>query len=342
MKKIIALLLTFILTACCLTVSAGAFGFDDLQPNIDKPAETNLIVLDNYSGTFDEDIFICCRSGKSAYGEESTIRVRMDRFLLNDYADWVYRFSMPAGMQYFYFTDGKIRTTEMRYDGSVHLYPDGSRDENGYYSLWIEYWAGGVDPAFCVGASRTVFDRFNEEFNSVGDPLTDIWSLYDELYFHCGSGGEVDWVLLKVESFMGADAIYTDIIGNRLVENGCLYGPFESGYGLYDVAQDRFVTVSGGMVGDYDGLAKAFDEVGSGRLIGDIDGDDSITVLDATIMQRCDAKLAVYPEGDEVNQSWITYDFIRYYSDFNRDGERGILDATCIQRYLAGMSYPVG
>ena len=31
---------------------------------------------------------------------------------------------------------------------------------------------------------------------------------------------------------------------------------------------------------------------------------------------------------------------LTYYSDFNRDGERDITDATCIQRYLAGLPYP--
>lgn len=33
------------------------------------------------------------------------------------------------------------------------------------------------------------------------------------------------------------------------------------------------------------------------------------------------------------------YGKIRYYSDFNRDGGRDILDATCIRRCLAGLSY---
>ena len=110
--------------------------------------------------------------------------------------------------------------------------------------------------------------------------------------------------------------------------------PFDSGYGIYDVKQDRFIPLNGKTVEDYDGLKEAFDEIGEGRLLGDIDGDNTITVLDATMMQRCAAKITAYPEDDEMVSPIGS---IRHYSDFNHDGNRDVLDATAIQRYLVGM-----
>ena len=110
--------------------------------------------------------------------------------------------------------------------------------------------------------------------------------------------------------------------------------PFDSGYGIYDVKQDRFIPLNGKSVGEYDELKKTFDELGEGKLLGDIDGDDSITIVDATLIQRCNVMLAEYPEDDEM---LIPLGNIRCYSDFDRDGERDIVDATAIQRYLLGL-----
>ena len=57
-------------------------------------------------------------------------------------------------------------------------------------------------------------------------------------------------------------------------------------------------------------------------LCGDVDGDDEITILDATCIQR---KLA----------SIATAKFVEEAADADEDGELSILDATAIQRWLA-------
>ena len=52
-----------------------------------------------------------------------------------------------------------------------------------------------------------------------------------------------------------------------------------------------------------------------------------------------------WPEGDAISlySSVKVYSTVPgYFSDFNRDGSRDILDATCIQRYLADIPYQVG
>ena len=310
-------------------------------PTDPQIGEENLIVIDNAIGTFDFDIYICCRTGDNN-GEEATLRAKMECFDINGYSEGMYRFSIPEGMEYFYITDNKKRTVEEKYDPcerSIHLYLLGFVDKNGDYEISYYGNDGSTDPAFTQGPSHTIADRFNQEFNEEGSPINSCWYLYDEVYDHHDSVGLVDWVLLRAESYLTTDAIYRDIIGNRIVQNPGEFGPFISGWGIYDVVHDRFMPVSGAMTGNYEGLAQAFDKVGTGRLLGDLDGDDSLTVIDATIMQRCEAKMCDYPAGDELAELIKS---ICYYSDFNRDGDRNILDATCVQRYLAGMSYPVG
>lgn len=305
-----------------------------------KTAEDNLIVLDNAVGTFDFDIYICCRTGEE-FAEEATLRTKMECFDTNGYGEGMYRFSLPVGMKYYYFTDNKMRTPELEYDPddcSVHLYLSGEVDGNGDYEIFSYTWDGGTDPAFTQGPSHTIADRFNQEFNEEGFPINGSWYLYDEVYDHHDSNGLVDWVLLRAESYLTDDAIYRDIIGSRIIQNPGEFGPFISGWGIYDVVNDCFIPVSGAMTDDYDGLARVFDAVGTGRLLGDLDGDDSLTVVDTTILQRCEAKIDNYPAGDALAEPIGS---IRYFSDFNRDGERNVLDATCIQRYLAGMTYPI-
>ena len=185
----------------------------------------------------------------------------------------------------------------------------------------------------------------------------DIWLeqtyylVYDELYYHTDANGETDWVLLKAWTGACGPWIYTTLIGNRVIQKDGWDDPFTTDYGLYDVKNDVFIDINNENMhagwqefnpGDYPGFAKVFDEIAakstrfmSTRLLGDLDLDGEISVIDVTLIQRCQANMADYPEDDDS----IYLDTSRtkkpaYYSDFNRDGERDIIDATAIQRWL--------
>lgn len=69
-------------------------------------------------------------------------------------------------------------------------------------------------------------------------------------------------------------------------------------------------------------------------ILGDVDGDEDVTVLDATFIQRYEAGFNV-PIAEEV---------IIARGDIDGDGEVGVIDATYIQRYDAGFNtpYPIG
>ena len=69
---------------------------------------------------------------------------------------------------------------------------------------------------------------------------------------------------------------------------------------------------------------------GSGKLMGDADDDDEVTVLDATRIQRVLADL---------EQKGQYYNIV---GDVDQDGDVTILDATAIQRWLADLPTPAG
>lgn len=64
-------------------------------------------------------------------------------------------------------------------------------------------------------------------------------------------------------------------------------------------------------------------------ILGDVDGDDEVTIIDATCIQR---KLANIP----------TAAFVEAAADADGDGELSIIDATVIQRHLAQLPAPEG
>ncbi|WP_407382971.1 starch-binding protein [Ruminococcus sp.] len=282
---------------------------------------------------FEDPIYICCRSDED---QEVTLRAQMELFAPKEGHN-VYRFTIPEGMKYYYVTDGKKRTEELSANGTEHFYLDGKRDENGDYNV-IRYIAGCVsDPLILWDTSDTTFDRFSKAYANT----TVKYPRYEELYTHRDAEGAADWVLFYTESDKMANGVFESVIGNRFVQHLTAFdAPFVSHYGLYDVAQDTFVTVDSSILSRYQGLAKVFDDVGTGRLFGDLDGDDCLSVIDVTIFRRCVALMCDYPEDDEVSGNDL-YAFTRthYFSDFNRDDVRDLIDATCMQRYLAEMPY---
>ena len=86
---------------------------------------------------------------------------------------------------------------------------------------------------------------------------------------------------------------------------------------------------------DYPCLSFDYDEAlnnptePSSNILGDVDGDGEVTIIDATCIQR---KLASIP----------TATFIEAVADADGDGELTIIDATVIQRHLAQLSAPEG
>ena len=52
--------------------------------------------------------------------------------------------------------------------------------------------------------------------------------------------------------------------------------------------------------------------------------------------------ISEWPAGDIIDPdgTWAYYEPQTYYSDFNRDGDRDVIDVTLLQRYVTGLDIP--
>lgn len=74
---------------------------------------------------------------------------------------------------------------------------------------------------------------------------------------------------------------------------------------------------------------KLLDDISYTTICGDVDADGSVTIVDATCIQRHIAELAMSSYNEPA-------------ADADGDGSVTINDATCIQRYLVQLACPVG
>lgn len=343
MKRIIALLLMF-----CLLLGVGSVtGF--ASPPIFEVSEhwkTNVVIFYNANDVFDAATICYC-----ADGSESWQSAEMTYGGLNEYGEDSWYFTMPQGKYNYYITDGTHRTKEEYFTGEILLYLLNETDENGNYDLYLDMISVVPDPA----AGELYKDSFKEYYGIKDyDPETGEGDLMDyrELYYHENENGETDWVLLYARMCMMFPATFRAILGNRVFDQWNTYTPFYTGYGIYDVEKETVVDLCDPYQFDadsYSGWKRAVDQYGfresdangeiNGRLLGDLDGDDELSILDVTLLRRCDVKLCDWPENDEIGAD---FGKLTRFSDFNRDGGRDILDATCLQRYLADLPYQVG
>lgn len=163
---------------------------------------------------------------------------------------------------------------------------------------------------------------------------------YDELYYHRDENGEIDWALIKAAGYRDIE-IGAYKVGNRVIRTNTSFNvPFHLDLAVYDVEKETFVdlALTGFKTEAYDGLGRYVDEncKGLGILLGDIDRDDELSIIDCTLIQRCAAKVIDWPEKDQIDLKPVVVGFpdLRYYSDFDCDGERDVVDATKLQRYV--------
>ena len=166
---------------------------------------------------------------------------------------------------------------------------------------------------------------------------------YEEIYFNYDKEGDVEWVLIYAIDLLTPpwNVHPYAVLGDRILRCNDTHTPFVVGYGIYDATEDEFKCITSVWESDlYEGLQSVLFELGVGEVIGDIYKDGKITIKDATFMQKCLAEIESYPSDDMVdgyNTSY--YGKIAYMSDFNRDCNRNIEDATAIQKHLAKMDF---
>lgn len=168
------------------------------------------------------------------------------------------------------------------------------------------------------------YKRFVEEYGDI--------TIYHEEYYHHvdedDDTSDIDWVLISAATAIMVEPIdppehHYLIIGDIVYGSTYYYEPFYTQYCVYDVAKDEFLDITAVDFDEYKGLREAFCNGKYGILVGDVDVDGEVSVLDATEIQRAQAKLS-------------TLKVVFLVKDYNRDKSFDVLDATAIQKHLAG------
>lgn len=165
---------------------------------------------------------------------------------------------------------------------------------------------------------------------------------YDERYYHKDTDGAIDWVLIYTFNMAQVEwEVRTGcVIGNRAIYDVSECSAFESWYGVYDVRNNRFIALPNATDEVFPDLTDVVNHLKLGVMIGDVDRDGLISILDATYIQKILAGLmhnTMIEDMDMFYGKALNEDTIQYVSDYDRDGERSVLDATGIQKYLAGI-----
>lgn len=155
---------------------------------------------------------------------------------------------------------------------------------------------------------------------------------YQEFYYHHidenDPNSEIDWILVEAMVAM-EDTLYCTKIGNRILFLYSQEYPFSCGYGVYDVKQDCFISLASRDIFEkYEDLEDVVNnKVRIGRLLGDTDLDDCLSILDATTLQRG------LVNGKYSEKYGMAYEV----ADFDLDYNVTVMDATAIQMHLAGI-----
>ena len=166
--------------------------------------------------------------------------------------------------------------------------------------------------------------------------------VYKEFHHYTDENSEEpDWALIAcINTFIPWEVKHGALVGDRVIWNmaGTGWDEFEKGYAVYIPKTDTFIALVNDNVEEIIELCPEFvetmEEYGIGQLMGDIDEDGIVNIVDATYIQR---RLAGRPDYFTTTVQTIEDGTLAEFSitDFNRDGDTTILDATAIQRKLA-------
>ena len=365
MKRMFSLILALLLVLTVIGASAVSLQAlsVDIAPGGATPDlfENRVIISYNRFKSFSGAASICYWSD----GSPEPQYAEMEYLGKQEGYDW-YGFTLPEEMDRFYFTDGTERTVEIYLDKSRYLSVEYSlfktTDENGYFTADILAALPAPTEAPTEPADSPY--RYKSRFDAIYGSHTSFngW-VYDELYYHENSRGETDYALVYAGDRDFEQWTAYAAVSNRVYVSETDY-PFIFGLAVYDVEEGAFHSLLGNSgrygygytdltgseeMSKYEDLASIVDEYGrGGRLLGDLDKDQQISIIDVTLMQRCEAGMREYPADDLIEPIGVEigpefrYVKLTYYSDFNRDGDRDIVDTTCIQRYLVGLPYMIG
>lgn len=151
---------------------------------------------------------------------------------------------------------------------------------------------------------------------------------------------EADCVLVRGSSFMVEPMMHCVVIGQRYFLQNCC-SPDCLGYYIYSKTDDSFTSLEDMYKSDKDFTTKLVNEVGIGKLLGDIDNNNKLTVNDVTLLQKQLANIGYYTEtiGNYFSNHPISDSpLIDSTGDINCDGKTDINDVTYMQYRVAELA----
>lgn len=125
-------------------------------------------------------------------------------------------------------------------------------------------------PAQAADTGGRYYRQFLAQYNNGREPseLDAEWMVYEEVYYH-ETDGVTDWALIRADNGDHCEVLTLDIFFGRAFAGNDIASPFTYGYGIYDVAQERFFDFD--EIADenaYPGLQDALDRFHVGQRIG--------------------------------------------------------------------------
>ncbi len=159
---------------------------------------------------------------------------------------------------------------------------------------------------------------------------------YEELYEYGGNFNvDPDYVLVRLCTDMVSPSLVADALGEDYIIRQTSAGiPFSYDYGIYLPRQDRVMDIAEAFEEGIEGIENVLPYISSKELVGDVNRDDKLNILDATVIQKQLAGLITIKNDslDEYRDAPISA-----ISDFDRDGKCTVKDATAIQKKIAGL-----
>ena len=345
MKKLLSILLTIILLTSILSINTFA---EDTSNN-----NTITIYFDPPKSFDSNHIIECSYWGGLSY--EKTSGELLESGL--------YKFDIPDfnNCDGFSFIISENKNDNLTTKSSLTFYADNGQIDFDMYGtsgspdnlvfanvIYYEHSDFGPMPYYLTGEwmtlskwhrNKTFYNFMQEQGAEFPDILSeeevmDLWYLYNELYLQYDENENLIYALAFGSSpEKTTDNIY-EIFSTYLLRQDESYVYDFFGYYVYIAETDSFVTLREAFDQNVPYIEEVFTTYGLGELIGDVDGNNILNILDATKIQRCIANIDEFSANDEITGE-TTGETIGYISDFNRDSNRDILDATKIQQYLA-------
>ncbi|MBQ2972317.1 MAG: hypothetical protein IJE16_07190 [Ruminococcus sp.] len=175
------------------------------------------------------------------------------------------------------------------------------------------------------------------------DVISDVYPAYyyDEVYYHHvdenDQNSDIDWAIVYCSTGQGAPSGIAVVVADRVVLANSRDLYYTVGWAIYDADLHEIISIDAVDPANYDDFEKGLEEAKIGNPLGDANLDGTLSVLDATYIQRAMARLCEFSQEDVISGlSSIYYGRpLDYISDIDGDGERSVFDATAIQMKLA-------